>query len=154
MSADLLKAPPPSADDRKNKAASNYFWANKIAEFPSASWIVMGDPAPWDWVATISYYSAIHYLLYHLQKNNPSIRYFQESRRISNIDEYMREFNCPSFHSAYKKIVSHNFKQIKTAWEFLFNTADSARYNSQVVPVASAQKSLAYLNDVKNLFDK
>lgn len=154
MAGDLLSAPPPTSEERRQKAISNYFWASKIAHFPSGEWVDAGDPPPWDWVSTISYYSAIHFLLYYLQQFNPNIRYYRESRRISSVDEYMREFQCPSFHAAYRKMVSQNFKQISKAWDFLFNTADSARYNAQIVPAAFARQSLIYLEDVKRVFDK
>ncbi len=110
------------------------------------------EPA-FDWSATMAYYAAIQFFLYFIRKETPEITWGLKSDRISTLADFLSKFDYQgSKHSAYIEIISSNYHTAAGSWRLLFNTAHSARYNTQKVSQKKAELSLNKLKVVKERF--
>ncbi len=137
-----------TAEEHLEKAQHNYCWANHLFTAKPENL----KPA-FDWAATVSYYSAVHFFLFHLAKTKPAIKWNLKQHHIRTLTDFINKFSFPgSKHSAYLEIVKSNFPQIETEWRHLFNTAHTARYSVQLVQPLKAKLSIECLNEVKKVF--
>lgn len=146
-----MKPRQPSAKEHLAQAEHNYFWAKNFCSLKAPN----GQKTPFDWAATVSYYSAIHFFQYFLRKHTPVVGWKNKKHQIDSITEFQVKFEYEwSKHSIYEQIISNNYPESMTAWKHLFHTAHNARYNAQEVEILKARLSIAYLDEIKKKFGK
>lgn len=140
----------PTPEAHYAKATHNQAWAEHLITIPHPDKSV--KPA-YDWVATKAYYSAIHYLDGFLLTKSPNVNFQGRPRRISSVDEFLKEFSLSmSFHSARNVIVKNIAFGLREDWNFLWDAADSARYKLQEVSAEIARESLRILPTIRKRF--
>jgi hypothetical protein len=140
----------PTAQAHYRKAIHNQAWAEHL--------ISIAHPQPeigkaYDWVATKAYYSAVHYLDGFLLLKNPNVNYQGQPRRLSSVEEFKDVFNASiGMHSVRKLIIKSIASQLRNDWNFLWDTADTARYKLQEVSLDMAKEALSILPKIRKAF--
>lgn len=57
-----------------------------------------------------------------------------------------------SLHGAYRQMISHNYQPEESSWRLLKDTADTARYNIQMVSPSKANLALKCLKAIRTRF--
>ncbi len=109
---------------------------------------IFEDGTNYDWVVTICFYSAIHYV--------DDIAFPQDINGITcnNIDQAKFAYPQNGRHATRLRIVSDFHKSIRNKYSWLDQQSRYSRYNSYKVSKDYAEKALKYLEDIKEYWRK
>jgi hypothetical protein len=107
----------------------------------SASKYLVENSDFFDWSATTSFYSAVHYVesaLSYLYEKNQSLKYFDQDVKIQHSDDLAANEAYPSYsgkplyspHKVRRELVEKNFVNINNSYELLFSASWFQRYTN------------------------
>jgi hypothetical protein len=99
----------------------------------------------YDWVVTISFYAAIHYLEDFILPKTIN------SQNCINLNEVKSAYKMPGRHEARERLVWDNMStDIAAYYSWLDNKSRFARYTTFKVTITEAEKAQDYLNKIIN----
>jgi len=97
----------------------------------------------YDWVITISFYSAIHFLEDFILPKTINLQ------QCKNLNEVKSAYKMPGRHEARERLVWDNMNtEIAAYYSWLDNKSRFSRYTTYKVTITEAQKAQDYLNKI------
>lgn len=131
----------PTGAGHKKQADRNADLAEKLVD--------IGSPPFYDWVITVSFYAALHYVSSVFEKYRPLAYFYDKQQSISgDLRGLARSLNKTA-HSLTNEILKRNFQGAFFNYDPLWRMADNSRYWCYECNVDEAKEALRRMKEIR-----